>query len=97
MAIDGISISHQVSWRRVPREGLTHLLRNPLGRWMRRYGVVNELPSAMSEKYQAVEQLEADRRHDEHVYGGDPRCMVAQEGRPTLTPQGATPSWSIHK
>jgi hypothetical protein len=43
---------------------------------MRRYGVVNELPSAMCEKYQAVEKLEADRRHDEHGRAGgkqDPR------------------------
>jgi hypothetical protein len=58
---------------------------NPFGAWMRRYGVVNELPPAMSEKHQAVEQLEADRGHDEQVRGGNSRRMVAREGRPTLT------------
>jgi hypothetical protein len=28
-------------------------------------GVVNELPPGMRENHEAVEQLEADRRHDE--------------------------------
>src|SRR5262245_448181 len=36
VAINGVSISHQVSRHHVPWEGLAHLPRNPLGRWMRR-------------------------------------------------------------
>jgi hypothetical protein len=32
---------------------------------MRRYGVVDEFSPTMSEKHQAVEQLEADRGDDE--------------------------------
>ena len=52
---------------------------------MRRYGVVDELPPAVRKKHQTVEQLEADRRHDEQIRGGNSRRMVAQEGRPTLT------------
>src|SRR5262249_29419602 len=55
------------------------------GRWMRRYGVVNELPPAVRKNHQTVEQLETDRRHDEQVRGGNSRSMVAQEGPPTLT------------
>ena len=51
---------------------------------MRRYGVVNELSPAVCKKHQAVDQLEADRRHDEQVHGGNARSMVAQEGRPAL-------------
>jgi hypothetical protein len=52
---------------------------------MRRYGVVNALSPAVCKKHQSVEPLEADRQHDEHIRGGNPSCMVAQEGRPTLT------------
>jgi hypothetical protein len=85
VAVDGVSIAHQISWRCVPRERLGRLPSNPLGRWMRRYGVVNELPPAMSENHQTVKQLEADRRHDEQICGGNSRRLVAQEGRPTLT------------
>src|SRR5262249_60957828 len=52
---------------------------------MRRYGVVNELPPAVRKKYQTLEQLEADRRHDKQIRGGNARRLVAQEGRPALT------------
>ena len=76
-AIDAVSISHEASWRRFPRAGLAHLLRNPRGRWMRRYGMMNELSPAVCKKHQTVEQLEADRRHDEHIRGGNPRCVIA--------------------
>jgi hypothetical protein len=51
---------------------------------MRRYGVVNELPPAVSKKHKTVKQLEADRRHDEEIRGGNSIRMVAQECRPTL-------------
>ena len=39
---------------------------------MLRYGVVSELPPAVSEEYQTVEQLEPDRGHDKQVRGGNP-------------------------
>src|SRR5262249_47840362 len=40
---------------------------------------------AVRKKHQTVEQLEADRRHDEQIRGGNSRRLVAQEGGPTLT------------
>jgi hypothetical protein len=52
---------------------------------MRRYSVMNELPPAVREKDQTVEQFEADHGHDKQVRGDNSSCMVAQEGRPTLT------------
>src|SRR5262249_23082352 len=51
VAIDGISISYQVFGRRVPREGLGHLPRHPLGSWVHRDGVVSELSPAAREKH----------------------------------------------
>jgi hypothetical protein len=55
VAGDGVSISHEVFLALRFRERLGHLPSNPLGRWMRRYSVVNELPPAMSENHQTVE------------------------------------------
>src|SRR5690242_17967210 len=75
VAIDGISISHQISWRCVPWERFGHLSSNPLGRRMRRHGVVNELSPAVRKKHQTVEQFEADRGDDEQIRRGNPRCM----------------------
>jgi hypothetical protein len=64
MAIDAVSISHQMSWRCVPRERFGHLLRNPLGRWMRRYGVVNELSPPVCKKHQAVSRWPSEHGAD---------------------------------
>src|SRR5215470_17786160 len=84
MAIDGVSISQQISRPRVPRERLGYLPSNQLGRWVCRYHVVNELPPAVCQKHQTVEQLKADRRNNEQVQGANSPCMVAQEGGPSL-------------
>src|SRR6516162_4276603 len=65
LAIDGVSISHQISRRRVPWERLGDLPGNPRRRRMRRDRVVNKLPPAVRHEHQTVEQLETDRRHDE--------------------------------
>jgi|SRR5579871_5664096 len=83
--LDSIAIPHQIAWRCIPSERLSDLSGNPLRRRMRRYGIVNELPSAVLKEYQTAEQLESDRRHDKQVSGGDPCRMVAQERRPALT------------
>src|SRR4029434_407244 len=66
LPIDGISISHQISWRGVPRERLSHLPRHPLGGRMRRYSVVNELPAAVRKNYQTVEIVEERVRECRH-------------------------------
>jgi hypothetical protein len=52
---------------------------------MRRHGVVNDHPTAVRKEHQTIEQLKVDHRHAEQVRGGNPCCMVAQEGRPALT------------
>ena len=38
----------------------------------------------MRDDHQAIEQLETDGRHDEHVDGTDIRGVIAQEGFPAL-------------
>src|ERR1051326_7470974 len=83
-AVDGVPITPQIPWCRVPRERLRHLSSNPLGRWVRRYGMVKEFPATVRKEHQAVQQLEANGRHDEHVGSSNPCRMIAQEGCPAL-------------
>jgi hypothetical protein len=40
--------------------------------------MMNELPSAVRQDDQAIEQLEADRGHDKEVRSGYPVCIVAK-------------------
>ena len=84
MAIRGISVANEVLGRLIPREGLGDLLGDPLS--CRVGGDVdpNQLASVMRDDHQAIEQPEADGRHDEHIDGTDVRSMIAQEGLPAL-------------
>ena len=43
--------------------------------------------------HQAIEQLEANGRHDKHINGGDVRRMIAKEGLPAL---GRWPQPPLH-
>ena len=52
--------------------------------------MVNELPSAVRQNDQAIEQFEADRGHDKQVRRGNPIRMVAEEGPPSLTRSSGT-------
>jgi hypothetical protein len=65
MTVRGISVPDEVSGRLIPREGLGNLLGDPLT--CRVAGDVdpNQLASVMRDDYQAIEQFEADGRHDE--------------------------------
>ena len=47
-------------------------------------------------RYTHIEQVEADRRDDEEVHGGNLRCVVVQEGPPSLAgkSKGAFASWN---
>jgi hypothetical protein len=51
---------------------------------MRCYRVAHKLAPTVSEKHQAIEQLEADRGHDKEIDRGNSFSMVAEEGSPTL-------------
>jgi hypothetical protein len=52
---------------------------------MGRHCATKELPLAVPQDDQAIEQLEADRGHDKQIYNGNSIRMVTQKGRPTLT------------
>jgi len=46
--------------------------------------IVEELPPAVTQDDQAIQELEANGRHDEQARSGNAIRMVSQEGRPTL-------------
>ena len=70
--------------RLIPREGFGDLPGDPI-----RGGVggdvdPNQVASLKADDHQAVKQLEANGRHDEHIDGGDVRGVIAEKGLPTL-------------
>jgi hypothetical protein len=64
LAKNGVTISHQISWRFVPPKRLDNLTRNRHGRWRYHCSVANESPPAMAENHEAVERLQTARGHD---------------------------------
>ena len=49
ISVDGIAVTQQVLWRRLPWKGFNELLRGPFGRWMLRHIKVDDLPSIMAQ------------------------------------------------
>jgi len=84
MAIGGVSVANEIARRLIPGKGFGDLLGDPLS--CRIGGDVDPNQSASVVRYdhQAIEQPEADSRHDEHVDGSDVWGVIAQEGFPAL-------------
>jgi hypothetical protein len=92
LAIDGVTVAHEISWCVLPRERFHNLPSDPLRSRMTCHRMMNELPSAVRQDDQAIQQPEANRRHDEEICGGDPVFMVAQERGPALTGSAGAPT-----
>jgi hypothetical protein len=84
MTIGGIVISDQVAGRFIPREGIGDLASDPLRRWIGYYAERYQPPPLVPENDQNEEQLEADRRRDQEVHGGDAGRMIVEESLPGL-------------
>jgi hypothetical protein len=69
-------------------ERITELLNHPASGWVCRHVEVKNPASTMIEREPDVEQLEADRRHDEEVHSGDHVAAIPQEGDPSLLGPG---------
>src|SRR2546430_9823943 len=50
----------------------------------------NKVSARQPDDDQAVEQIKANGWNNEQVYGGDVRCVVAQEGAPSLGRRAAS-------
>src|SRR5512141_2688221 len=84
MAVRGVSIPDEIPRRLLPREGLGDLAGDPVGRGVGRHVDPYQLASPKPDDHQTIEQLEAGRRHDEHVRGADVRGVITKESLPTL-------------
>src|SRR6266851_4693091 len=86
MTIGPVAVSDQVVWCFIPREGIGDLMGDPLGHWIGRHRERYQPPPLVPEDDQHEEQLEADRRHDQEVHGGNACRMVVEKGLPSLRP-----------
>jgi hypothetical protein len=68
----------------IPRECLRDLVGNPFRGRMRCDIDPDKVSSGQPNDDKDIEQIEADGRNNEQVHGGDVRCMVPQEGAPSL-------------
>src|SRR6266481_2989383 len=64
LTIDGVTVSHEIFRCFIPRKRLDNLPSDPLRSRMRRHRVTNKPPPAVPQDDQTIEQLEADRGHD---------------------------------
>jgi hypothetical protein len=68
-AIDTVPITQQKSRGFVPREGIHHLLRCPLRRWVFRDVEMDNAAPFMSQDQQHEEHFVGHRRHDKEIQG----------------------------
>jgi hypothetical protein len=65
-------------------ESLPKLLDHPTSRWIRGHVAVKDSSARVIDRKPDVEQVEADRWHDEEVHPRDHVPVIPQEGDPTL-------------
>src|ERR1700679_433426 len=83
-AIDTITIANEILRGLIPGKGLSDLTRNPFRRRIPCDVDPDQVSAVQSDDDEGVEQIEADRRDDEEVHGGNIWSMIAQEGEPSL-------------
>src|SRR5262245_27497990 len=80
----GISVANEVLRRMIPGEGLGDLSVDPIARRIGGDVDPDQVAPLKPDDHQAVEQLEADRRHDKQIYRINMRDVIAQEDLPAL-------------
>src|ERR1700757_768672 len=84
VAVRPVAISDEIIWRFVPGKGISDLAGDPLRRGIGRHAERYQAATLVPENDQNEEQLEADRRHDQEVHGGDAPRMIVKESLPVL-------------
>ena len=90
-----ISITDQIAWRAIPREGVGDLTRNPVRRWAVRHRNMDELSAVEPNDDEAIEQVECERRDDEQVHRRHLWHMVAQKCPPALARWSVVPAHHV--
>ena len=93
MAVRGVSVPDEVSGCLIPGEGLGDLAGDPFGGRIGGDVDPHEVASLKLDDHQAIEQLEANGRHDKHINGDDVRRVIAEKGLPAL---GRWPQPPLH-
>jgi hypothetical protein len=88
---DPIAILEEITWYRVPREGLTELLCGPLFRRMRSDIEVKNPAPVESQHQENTQDLKPDRRHSEEVDRHHAHEVIVEEGSPSLRGRHAEP------
>src|SRR6516165_7409790 len=68
----------------LPATGFSELIGEPFGRRMRGHPKPQDLPPAVADDQQSIEQSERDCRHDKEVHCDNAIRMVAKERLPSL-------------
>jgi hypothetical protein len=76
----------------IPGKRLSYLARDPFRRRMSCDVDPDKISTIQPDNDEGVEQLEADRRDDEHIHRGDVRGMIAQKGAPSLARRSPSPN-----
>src|SRR5437899_3971261 len=88
-AVDSIPIPDQVARSLIPSEYFCDLTCDPV-RGRIRCGVdPDKVPAGQPDDDEGIEQVEANGRNNEQVHGGNVRCVVTQEGTPSLRGRAA--------
>src|SRR6266851_9235350 len=83
-AIDAIPITDHVARRLSPRECFGNLARYPVRGRMGCDVDPDKVSARQPDDDEDIEQIEANGRNNEQIHGGDVRCVVTQEGAPSL-------------
>src|SRR5262249_14942311 len=84
LAIDSISISQQISRRRIERKGLEYLLRRPFGRRVSRNIEMDNASSIMREDDKDKQNFKPNSVDGEEVDGRELRNVIIKERAPGL-------------
>src|SRR6266576_2187036 len=89
-AIDAIPITDQVARRLSTRECFGDLACDPVRGRMGCDVDPDKVSADQPNDDQGIEQIEANGRNNKQVHGGDVRCVVTQEGAPSLGRRAAS-------
>src|SRR6266480_3502382 len=88
-AVDSIPIPDQVARSLIPRECFCDLTCDPVRGRIRCDVDPDKVSARQPDDDEGIEQVEANGRNNEQVHGGNVRCVVTQEGTPSLRGRAA--------
>ena len=84
VAVDGVSVTDDVTWCCFPTKGLRELTSDPFSRWVCSNPETQDLAATVLQYQQSIEQSEGDGRNHEQVHRRDAVSMIMQERPPAL-------------